>query len=415
LFQHVARQAAHRFRPAIGTPRAAAQTQRLLDASAAMAYLGPIAYQSGEALQTLTMAFWSLNLAEQADSSPEQARAFSGCCITVGSIPLHRPAERYGQLARGAARLCGDPATEAYALEITALYLLGVGRWSDAEAMLEQACALYARLELHRGEVEALSLLAKLQAFRGQFNQARQTHAAALALSQQQGDLAGQHWSLLGLADCALPTNQAQLAEVAVWLDRAATIQHTRSLARADVIRWYGTTALMHWRGGDFEHAAESAQIGVRMIERNALAGAWTMEGFAGLAETYLSLWEAHDNDRRISIERDTLIASARKACNTFQTFARSFPIAQPRAWLYQGWRSRLAGDLARANRAWQQGLSLAERLAMPYEQGRAHYELGRHAAGDEQGQAHLRRAVDLFAAVGAEYDRARATNTLGG
>jgi DNA-binding SARP family transcriptional activator/predicted ATPase len=413
LLRHVARQAAHRFWPAIGAPRDASQAQRLLDASAALAHLGPIAYQSGEALQTMTMAFWSLNLAEKADSSSELARAFSGCCITIGSIPLHRPAERYGQLARAAARASGDPATEAYALEITALYLLGVGCWSEAEAMLGQACALYARLELRRGEIEALSLLAKLHAFRGQFGQARQTHTAALALSQQQGDPAGQHWSLLGLADCALPTNQAQLPEVAAWLDRAATIQHTRSLARADVIRWYGTAALVRSRGGDFERAAENAQIGVRMLERNALAGVWTMEGFAGLAETYLSLWEAHDNGQRISIERDILTASARKACSAFQTFARSFPIAQPRMWLYQGWRSRLAGDLARANRAWQRSLSLAEQLAMPYEQGRAHFELGRHAAGHERGQAHLRQAADCFATLGTEYDEIRATRAL--
>jgi hypothetical protein len=165
----------------------------------------------------------------------------------------------------------------------------------------------------------------------------------------------------------------------------------------------------------EYGHAAETAQVGANLITRNSLAGVWTMEGFAGVAETYLSLWEAAHNDQRTRVEPEVLAISARRGCNALRAFARIFPIAQPRAWLCQGWYNWLAGDAVRADRAWQRSLQIAQQLAMPYEQARAHYELGRHAARDVQRQTHLQSACDGFARLGAMTDQARAALALSG
>jgi hypothetical protein len=363
----------------------------------------------------LTAAFWSLNLAEQAGASPELAQALGGCCITTGSIPLHRWAERYRQLALAAAHSANDPVSEAYVLELAGLYQIGVGRWAEAEAVLEQASAIYAKLELRRSETEALSLLAKAHYFQGQFSQAWQTHTAGLIVSQKQGDPAGEHWNLLGLSECALHTGQATIADIGSWLERAEAVQHTRSLARADLIRYYGMLALAQLHRGEYRHAAETARVGANLITRNSLAGVWTMEGFAGVAETYLALWEAAHDDQRTRVEPEALAMSARIGCNALRAFARIFPIAQPRAWLCQGWYNWLAGNPARADRAWQRSLQSAQQLAMPYEQARAHYELGRHATRDVQRQTHLQSACDGFARLGAMTDQARAAHALSG
>jgi len=57
----------------------------------------------------------------------------------------------------------------------------------------------------------------------------------------------------------------------------------------------------------------------------------------------------------------------------------------------------------------------------MPYEQRRAHYEIGRHMPhqqkrpGEWSRQEHLRRAGDIFAELGATYDLARAEAALAG
>lgn len=381
----------------------------LLDAMAALNQLGPITYQSGEALPTLTAAVWNLNLAEQSGVEAELAKALGGCCITTGSLPLHRLAETYAQRALHAARSGGDPAAEAYAAELVALYWLGTGRWAEAQAALERTAALCVQLELRRNEIEARCLLAKVHYHQGRFEEARRIHAPVLAASQELGDPAGIHWSLLGLVDCAARLGQASDDEALAWLEQAQAVQTARSLALADVIRCHGMLALWHsWRG-DQQRAQEAAQTAARLTRRNRLAGVWTLEGFAGVAEVCLARWEAA---RLNGGEAHGLAASAQEACQALQGLARIFPVARPRAWLYQGWRHWLAGQPARAARAWHQSLAVAERLAMPYEQGRAHYELGRRV-NTARDAFHLQQACEIFAGLQATMDQERAARAL--
>lgn len=50
--------------------------------------------------------------------------------------------------------------------------------------------------------------------------------------------------------------------------------------------------------------------------------------------------------------------------------------------------------------------LAAAEHVAMRYETGRAHYEIGRHLpAGDPNRKLHLTRACEIFSELGAGYD----------
>jgi hypothetical protein len=48
----------------------------------------------------------------------------------------------------------------------------------------------------------------------------------------------------------------------------------------------------------------------------------------------------------------------------------------------------------------------------MPYDEALAHFEIGRHAGGDER-RDHLDRAADIFKRLGAEYDLQRARAAL--
>jgi len=96
--------------------------------------------------------------------------------------------------------------------------------------------------------------------------------------------------------------------------------------------------------------------------------------------------------------------------------FARVFPIGQPHAWLCQGSYDWLNGKHSRAHRAWLKSIAHAEKLEMPYEEGLAHYELGRHAIGDER-HRHLTRAIEIFERLGVMYDleKARTANDEAG
>jgi hypothetical protein len=131
----------------------------------------------------------------------------------------------------------------------------------------------------------------------------------------------------------------------------------------------------------------------------------WVLEGYAGAAAVVLWLWERCGTVEQAPVEPGLLAQSARQACQSLHAFARIFRFGQPQAWLYQGLCDWQAGNASRANRAWRKSLELARQLAMPYEQGQAHYEIGRHLPlNDPARREHLNRASDIFARLDAMF-----------
>jgi hypothetical protein len=91
--------------------------------------------------------------------------------------------------------------------------------------------------------------------------------------------------------------------------------------------------------------------------------------GFAGVAEVYLGHWESGQQP------------AARRAwgsCAALLGYARVFPIARPRAYLYLGRALWLAGRAGPARRAWAHAAAAATALAMPHEVTLARRELAR-------------------------------------
>jgi hypothetical protein len=101
------------------------------------------------------------------------------------------------------------------------------------------------------------------------------------------------------------------------------------------------------------------------------------------------------------------LDATATRGLRLLRRYARSFPMARPRALTWQGWCQWLESRHRIALRAWAQAVQESERLAMPWELARAHYELGRHLASNErspfglQGTQHLDQAKSILEALG--------------
>jgi hypothetical protein len=138
----------------------------------------------------------------------------------------------------------------------------------------------------------------------------------------------------------------------------------------------------------------------------------WLFTAYDNIAEVYLGCWEQaiRRGDAREVVA--DLARRSQQACQLGTRFSQIFPIGAPNAWLAWGRYYALLDRHGRADQAWRRSLALAERLAMPYEQGRVHHQLGRHSAGDQR-KLHLRRAVELFTQVGAHYDLALAQADL--
>ena len=83
--------------------------------------------------------------------------------------------------------------------------------------------------------------------------------------------------------------------------------------------------------------------------------------------------------------------------------FAGVFPVGRPRWAILEGRRSWLAGHRGRAFGLWRRALATAQQLDMPYEQGLAHYEIGRHLdANDPDRAVHLQAAREILGGIQA-------------
>jgi predicted ATPase/DNA-binding SARP family transcriptional activator len=408
--RHLLRQASHRLRPRRLVERETEKGRALLEAAQAFRRLGQLLYFAGDMLQMLVAALYSLNLAEQVGDSPQLAEVYATCTITAGTASLHALANRYSNLAFQVSQEVDRLATQAYVSETIGVYYCGVCRWAEAETLFEQAISGFNQLEMRRSWAECSSLLGKTFYYQGKYKQALPYFVNLLPAGQYHGDQAAQHWALLGQVECALRLGQPALDQVCAWLEMAKLLPADYP-GNTQHVRFYGVLALTLMYRGDPALAQQAAQTGLDFMKRGGFIAFWAVEGYAGIAETFLSLWEAN---KQAGEDSRLLAKSAQQACRALHQFARTYPLAQPWAWLYQGLYEWLAGKPEQAYKTWSQSLAAAERLGMPYQQARAHYELGRHLPSDQKAkddlsyQAHLQRAYDLFAELGAAYDLAR-------
>jgi hypothetical protein len=135
------------------------------------------------------------------------------------------------------------------------------------------------------------------------------------------------------------------------------------------------------------------------------------LEAYGSIAEVYLSLMEASS---RVEESRN-LLALSRNGCRLLDRFARQFPIGQTRSLLCSGRLAWMTGKRRKAHKEWRRALAEAEIRQMPYEQGLAHLEIGRHLPSKVQDRSvHLSRASEIFRRLGADYDYAHAEIELG-
>jgi hypothetical protein len=182
----------------------------------------------------------------------------------------------------------------------------------------------------------------------------------------------------------------------------------------ASEITTHSLLAVVCLHQGELQQAQHAAETAAEVIARSASTAFYALDGYACFAEACLALWEACGNQPPVA--RRPFQQHARQACTALRRFARVLPVGQPQAWLWQGLYAWLADKPSRAHNAWRKSLVAAERLAMPYEQGLAHYEIGRHLARDDPDrQAHLTCAGDIFTQLHATYDLARTQKVQAG
>ncbi|MBI3362620.1 MAG: hypothetical protein HY023_16080, partial [Chloroflexi bacterium] len=406
------RQAARR----VTSPRAAeysenqwkvtAQDDRaeLLEVARAYERLGEVHYWNNETLFSLHAILRTANIAEAAGFPPEIARSCASVCFVAGTVPLHSVAMAYGRRARRLAQEIGLLPTRAYVLQRVSIYDLGIGRWTEAWQAVGESLEICRQLGDRRLLGDGMDLLAHVMYHQGDFALGAQIRADMLRLARRTGNIQHQIWALRGQAQ-----NLYRLGDLekTVGLLQEATTLLTQHQDRSAEIEIHGLLALARWRRGESDSARQGADSAARLVAQFPSSKAfYAFEGYASTAEVNLASWEAGAVGE--TLENSVCMEHSGLAVVALQRFARVFPFARPRGWLWQGLHDWLSGKHSSAQRAWRRGLAAAEQLAMPYEQALAHYEIGRHATAPDR-QGHLARAGDIFARLGTTPDLVRA------
>jgi len=399
----------HRRSPARFLGKARDRSDVLLEAAGAYLRLGEVYYFANQIIPAMDTAFRALNLAESAgQASPELARAYANTCFSASVLGLQGAAESYSRLAQQTAQRLNDLPALAHVLLVTSIHNSNVGKWDEVQAAVEQARAINERLGERRWWAEDLLLLGFMAYYRGEFARGVKLFAEVYSLARQIGNSQQQPWGLFGQAQGL--TRLGQLDEAVPLLEEALA-DFSEDADRRVLINTYALLALARLRRGELELARAAAQAAAERIAKVRTSDAtYSLDGYADVAEVFLSLWEAGIKNGQPESELRTLAASSQQACKALRQFASTYPIAQPRAWLWQGLYDSLSGKPAQAQQAWRKSLAHAERLAMRYDEALAHYEIGRHLLGDDPTRTeHLSRAREIFSQLGAAYDLAQA------
>lgn len=404
MFAQGLRQGLHRLLPARCIRWNKAAHPMLREAARAYDLLGQLYYYDNQLLASIHATLHSVNLAERAGPSPVLAQVYASMQIATSSYTWLPLSNSYARRATRTAQQVGQLANLVWILQATGVTHLGRGEWPEARTALERASKLAARLGDHRHWAESQSLLAWLTSYQGNFNNAERICANIYTRAQRYGDVQAQTWGLIGQVENMLPQGQNERA-MTLLSEAEALLAENFDRARAEEIWAYALLALVALRCDQRPLARHSIATAAQLMGQVPPTAIYALAGYAGVAEVYLTLWEMRSYQSYA--EQQELVQAARRACLALNSFGRAFPVVCPRARLWQGLYAWLGGQPQRAHKLWQQSLAAANMLAMPYEQGRAHYEIGRHATGATR-RTHLTQAVAIFDRLGASYDLER-------
>jgi tetratricopeptide (TPR) repeat protein/transcriptional regulator with XRE-family HTH domain len=278
-------------------------------------------------------------------------------------------------------------------------YVRAHGRYSDAEALLDQALAVARATGNRVGEVDALCGIGATYQLQGRHELADDTHMQALTLARAIGYRAGELGALLRLGNAHRMHSRLDLAaeRYGQALDIAREIGHeSRELSVLNGLGW------VYFMQGRYEEA-----IGIleQALQSARVIGNWTVGG-----EALFSLGHTHRQLRR----HEQAITYFRQSLETYGSAGNRSGELNALGGI--GWGYRVQGDYARAAEVYQQMVELAQQIGSRNYQFEAFNGMGRlHLAAGcpREALACHGNALDLATELGQRADEARAHDGL--
>jgi hypothetical protein len=375
----------------------------MLEATRIQTRVTEACFYTQESLPMLWSGLSVLILGEPAGPSGVLACGYALMAAVAGIMQLHPMAEAWCQRALALADSVGSPYDVAFVLQRTSSYRLWMGQWRVAEEGFAREIDIARHVGDQRLVGDAMILSAFAVTYQGKFRRAAELLSEADVWGRKTQDaqmLCGGRIAeattkvRLGMHDVAITLCQ----EVRPLVDASETVH--------DDIRCYGVLALAAQRAGNAALARESLDRVLPVISATRPVAYWTLDGIVAAAEAALTLWEAGGGPAEAK--------RAEQAVRGIEAFSGVFPIGKPAALLWRGLIEQLSGRPEKARKVWDRCITTAARLAMPYEEGRAYLEIGRHLPlRDPERRSYLTRAMAIFAQLGTTPDRARAQEAL--
>ncbi len=325
-------QTLYRVFPSVIERHAGTVNNPLLEAARAYGGLVGVYYWTGEPGLSIFSSLRALNLSEQVGLSPELAITLASVGFTATLIPLHSLAAVYGRRALQTARVVGDRLALAHVLILNASYSTVAGHWEDAKKEIEEGIEAADTLGVRQAGVLLTSMLSAVSQYQADYETsircARECHARASRI----GDNLGQVTGLLFEVECLLP--RGQLDQGLTLLERVVPLLERKQTVEVEF--WEaGLRAVVHLRRGETQLARTVAGTAGKLIV-GIRPTVWGTKGaYAGVAEVYLTLWEANNAD---PVECRQLKADALRACAAFWRYAKILPIGRPRPGSCKAW-----------------------------------------------------------------------------
>ena len=394
----------HRVLPQKWIRRLLSETQREIHLESARVYtqLGLIYFLDNESLLTVYAALRTLNLAERVGPSTELAEAYATMCVATGLIPLHSLARVYQRIAIKTSQVVDTELTTVRVAVIISLYYIGIGEWTKARVTLEKASQVCVHLGDHRLWGESIISLANCYLLTGKISKSLELFDLMVVETRRWNNPLHCAWGLEGQANHALRMDKA--ADAIELLEESLNLlkENEDQVTEIEVL---GLLGLAHLRQGDLAAARQAADSATSLLGQSSPTSYAFFQGLVGLSEVYLKVWEEALHSGEGTVEEKASAKKAYQSCKDMHTYARIFPIGKPLAWFYQGKYDWLRKQPQKAIQSWQKSLKEATQLEMPFEQGIAHLELGKHLGQDDpMRKEHLSQAEEIFKNLDAAY-----------
>lgn len=275
------------------------------------------------------------------------------------------------------------------------------GDWEQALVVTGRQGALYFGLGYQKEWVETVAIEAWIHFYQGQFKEADRLFKRLFTLGSDKKSTPLLIFGGTGLIMNAIRLHMDKDELAKRFNDLQEKLLRAKDAKEShDSILLDGVLSLAYWHMGDNTSARQHAHTTLSYMQARDDIHLVEFAGFVGVAEMLLDFVDAEPDSKT----DESLLADITQACKSLHIFAQVYPLARPRAWIYQARENWLKDKQKRAIRALQVAVTQAQQCNISYDEGVAYLTLARLQKSTKQDyESYLDLAMARFEEVGAE------------